>query len=525
MKMRNKITAIVLVICLTLLVSTPALGSTSLANFDRIRTYQGGFSDVPSSAWFYSSVRSVYERGIIDGRSAGTFDPQGQITIAETIKIAALIHRGFHTASMEFPGGAPWYAPYLDYAQRNGIRINAFRNFNAPITRADFAVIMASALPDEALTPINRITDGAIPDVSERFSYGTAVYLLYRAGVLTGSDDDGTFFPGRTLTRAEAAAIVDRMIDADSRIFMTRDVPLTPEQIYLKVSPAVFLIQVLDENEEVVKTGSGFFISDDGLAVTNHHVIVGATSLRITLYDGEVLDAAGLYDFDRFDDTALIRISGEGFSYLEIADAPPRTGATVYALGSPLGLQASFSRGIVSQALRVVEGMTFIQLDAAISTGSSGGALLDVYGRVVGVTTATLPGAQNINLAVPIELFTSLSTERYMSFDSLLIRTVHYEGFYPAPDFGAIFGISPWETRRALGGTSFSYRVSDLPGDIADIIDEYSFIIEQNFFVHMGDMVVSGNVLSRFYNAWHDVILSFGLEEIRNVEVFTVNVA
>ena len=523
--MYKRIISLVLVLCLSFTLSVSVLGAMSLSNFDTVREYHSNFSDVPSTAWFYDSVRSVYERGIMDGREAGVFSPHGQITIAETIKLASTIHRIFHTGSGEFPGGSPWYMPYVDYANRNGIRVGAFRNFNAPITRADFAAIMATALPDEALTPINRITDGAIPDVLERFSFGQAIYMLYRAGVLTGFDDDGTFFPGRTLTRAEAATIVNRMIDADARVIMTRDVPLTAEQVYNMAAPAVFFVDVLDEDGERIKSGSGFFISESGLAITNHHVVVGAHSVRITLHDGEIIEAAGLYAFDRINDSALIQIPGSGFDYLEISDTPPRTGATVFALGSPLGLQASFSRGIVSQSLREVDGMTFIQLDAAISTGSSGGALLDVYGRVVGVTTATMIGAQNINLAVPIEFFTSLSTESYTSFADLLVPLVHYEGFYPAPDFGAHFRVRPWDTRRALGGRSFSYRISDLPGEAEDIIEEYILIVEQNHFEHVGDVTLSGNILMRFYNHRHDVILSFGVDVIRNVEVITVNVA
>ncbi|MCL2365582.1 MAG: trypsin-like peptidase domain-containing protein [Oscillospiraceae bacterium] len=523
--MKRKIISAVLSLCLAMALCVPAMGAMSLANFVRVRTYQEAFSDVPETAWFSESVISVFERGIMDGRGQGMFDPHGQLTIAETIKIAASIHRNFHSGSMEFPQGAPWYMPYVDYAHRHGLHIGAFRSFNVPITRADFAAIMATALPDEALTPINHIDNGGIPDVFESFSYGQAVYMLYRAGVLTGSDSYGTFFPGRTLSRAEAATIVNRMIDADARVLQMRKVPLTSEQVYAGASPAVFLIHVYDRNDELVKHGSGFFISDDGLAITNYHVVVGGGSIFITMYDGEEFEVAGLYDFDRLNDTALIRVHGEDFPYLNVSDTPLQTGATVYALGSPLGLQASFSRGIVSQARRELYGMTFIQLDAAISTGSSGGALLDAFGRVVGVTTATMVGAQNINLAVPIDYFTILERTAYTPFSEHLIPTVYFDGFYPAPDFGAHFGVRAWDTRFALGGTSFSYRVSDIPGDVMDVIELYAHIIEQNLFEHMGDMVISGNVLTRFYNAQHDVIVSFGLEVIRSVEVFTVNVA
>jgi hypothetical protein len=134
-------------------------------------------------------------------------------------------------------------------------------------------------------------------------------------------------------------------------------------------------------------------------------------------------------------------------------------------------------------------------------------------------------GSQNINLAVPIAYFTELSSERYLAFSDMIIDVPFFVGFFPAPDFGAHFGVRPWETRAQLGGTSFSYRVSDLPRDLDDIIEEYILILEQNMFESMGDMTVSGATFRRFYNSLHDVILSFIVETIRTVEVITVNVA
>ena len=523
--MFKRLISVSLAVCLMLLVCVSALGAHSLSNFYPVREFGGTFADVPSGAWFHDGISSVYEFGIMDGRGDGVFDPGGRLTIAETVRLAATIHRGFHTGFTEFPGGVPWYAPYLDYANRHGIQVGFFRNFSVPVTRADFAVMMASALPDEALTPINRVVDGAIPDVFERFSYGQAVYLLYRAGVLTGSDEYGRFFPGRTLSRAEAAVIVSRMVDGDARVSFSLNVPLSAEQIYANSSPAVFLIDVLDADGEVVKGGSGFFICESGLAVTNHHVIVGASAVRITLNNGEVFEGAGLYDFDRENDAALIQVAGSGFPYLEISEDTLRTGATVFALGSPLGLQSSFSRGIVSQSSRFVDGTTFIQLDAAISTGSSGGALLDVYGRVVGVTAATMPGSQNINLAVPIEVFSALNRETYASFDSLLTPVAHISGFYPAPDFGAHFDVRVWDSQPALAGTSFSFRIEDFPGDADELIEEFINLVEQNFFVHVGYIIFRNARYSRFFNDRHNVVMSIARESIRDTDVFTINVA
>jgi len=424
---------------------------------------------------------------------------------------------------MDFEPGTPWFAPYLEYALEKGIPVGAFRNMEAAATRADFALIIAGALPDEALTPINRIPNGAIPDVFESYSYGQAVYKLYRAGVLAGSDREGTYFPGRTLTRAEAAAIITRIVDADERVTLSLAGSLTAEEIYKRASPAVFFIEVLNREGDIEKTGSGFFISASGIAITNYHVVIGASSMRITTDDGRVFGVEGIYDYDRANDAALIQVSGSGFPYLELADSSRlQTGATVYALGSPLRLQASLSKGIVSQAVREVEGMTFIQLDAAISTGSSGGALLDTTGRVVGVTTATMIGSQNINLAVPINFFNTLNSDSHVPVSSIITPVAYYEGFYPAPDFGDFNNVRVYSRNSPRSGTTYSYLLDDLYDDIDDITEEYIYLLEQHLFVHSGYRTSGGISFRFYYNASHHISITFGVEEINNMECFTV---
>jgi len=528
--MKKRLLSSLLAVCLALTAASSALGATSLSNFYKIREYRGDFTDIPASAWYYESVSGVFELGIMDGRGGGLFDPSGMLTIAEAIKIAATIHKCYFTGSTDFsPGlpGSPGYALYVDYAKRNVIPVADYRNMNTAATKADFTAIISSALPDEAVTPINRIRDGAIPDVFESYSYGRAVYRLYRAGVLTGSDNEGTFFPGRTLTRAEAAAIIVRVADANIRVIFSLATELTAEQIYRLASPAVFFIEVLDDGE-VIKTGSGFFISGSGLAITNYHVVIGASDVRITTNDGRVLDVVGIYDFDWKKDSALIQIDGEGFPFLECADSSLlQTGATVYALGSPLGLQASFSKGIVSQSQREIEGIEYIQLDAAISSGSSGGALLDSAGRAVGVTSATMLGSQNINLAIPINFFSELCADAHVPLESILIPTAYYRNYHPAPDFGAYFGVTPIiiESVRS-SGVSYSYGVADLPGEPDEIYDEYTHLVMQNFFEYSGILTRGdGTSFKMYYNPWKGVMITFGPESVDGLDYFNVTVS
>ena len=515
-----------LIACLAILMAAPALGASSLSNFQKNREYQGGFTDVSPGEWYYTGVKSVYEQGIMDGKEDGLFDPMAVLTVAESIKLAACLHKGYFTGDTDFGPGTPWYVPYAEYCRENNLAAAAYRNYTAVATRADFVVMLADALPDEALTPLNRITDGAIPDVAESYSYGPAVYKLYRAGVLTGADDNGSFLPGRTVRRAEVATIIMRILNADARERFGLSAELTAEQIYKLASPAVFYIEIFNEDDDIIKTGSGFFISDSGMAVTNNHVVTGASSAKITTDDGEEFDVIGIYDYDRKKDIALIRIAGRGFPYLEFADSEAlQTGATVYTLGSPLGLQASYSKGIVSQKLREIEGTEYIQIDAPISSGSSGGALLDSHGRVVGVTSATAVGAQNINLSVPINFVNDLNHSKYVPLSSILLTADYYPDHFPAPDFGAVYGVKPFNTDKARGSTTYSYRLSDLPDDADTLIDAYANLVEQNLFEFYGFTEEDGNEFLMYYNQRHYIFLEFGINTVRGTECFSVIVS
>ena len=180
-----------------------------------------GFTDVPSDAWYYDDVSYVYKRGLMIGISNTEFDPQGSVTLAQAITMAARIHSLYTTGQDHFDQseGTDWYKVYVDYARTNQIIDDVYANLdmNAKASRAQFADIFARALPDEGLERMNDVPDRSIPDVSMNDSYAANVYKLYRAGVLTGNDEKGTFAPLTSITRAEAAAIVSRMVDVNNR--------------------------------------------------------------------------------------------------------------------------------------------------------------------------------------------------------------------------------------------------------------------------------------------------------------------
>lgn len=214
----KKLTAAVLAAVMMLSLAVPALAAgEGMQNFRKVNQYnQLQFKDVSPSAWYASEVKGAYELGLVKGMDQRTFAPDSNITLAETLALACRLNSIYYTGSANFQQGSPWYQVYVDYAKNRGILpAGGFANYNAKATRAQFAQIMAAALPAKVLPAVNNVTK--LPDVSMSDACYLSVLRLYQAGILTGNDEYGTFAPNSNITRCQVAAIVNRMADTSVR--------------------------------------------------------------------------------------------------------------------------------------------------------------------------------------------------------------------------------------------------------------------------------------------------------------------
>jgi len=159
--------------------------------------------------------------------------------------------------------------------------------------------------------------------------------------------------------------------------------------------------------------GSGVIVSADGYVVTNNHVIQGSEEIAVVLYDGRVVNAR-VIGGDTETDLAVLKIDASNLPSITIADKNPlNVGDVVLAIGNPFGIGRTVTMGIVSalgRQLNMSVYEDFIQTDAAINEGNSGGALVNAYGELVGINSAVLaPGGKNVGISFAIPVATAKS--------------------------------------------------------------------------------------------------------------------
>ena len=172
------------------------------------------------------------------------------------------------------------------------------------------------------------------------------------------------------------------------------------QSLLLKIQDAVFTVYA--ELDNGVSQGSGFFISSDGIGITNYHVLDGANSAKIKLRNGEQYVISKILDYDADMDLVKFQVNnnGKSFKSLQIKPGAIQKGESILNLSSPIGLEQTLSTGIVSSLRRDDTHGDVIQITAPISHGSSGSPVLNMKGEVIGVATFGFEEGQSLNFAV-----------------------------------------------------------------------------------------------------------------------------
>jgi len=210
-----------------------------------------------------------------------------------------------------------------------------------------------------------------------------------------------------SLVRAEPEAADEDAADRKQLWRTARGLPeSTPSELAKKIGEGVIMVSTPSG------LGSGFILNPEGYAITNAHVIQGETKLKATVYEQRerdfrrlVIDDVEILAVNNHTDLALIRLKhpdGVPFKSVYVQGVEDlEVGQDVFAIGSPLGLERTLSRGVIATTQRNFEGLTFIQTTAEINPGNSGGPLFNLKGEVIGVTNMGVPGGEGLGFAIP----------------------------------------------------------------------------------------------------------------------------
>ena len=240
----KRVLSLILVFCMVL-GSVPAA-----ADFAPVRDYPG-FEDIPSDHWGYNYVYQCSTLGLMVGTSEKEFSPSGTLTVAQAITAVARVadqYRGGDGAIDQ--SGERWYDGAVEMAlDMDIITKNEFDSYDRSATRSELAGLLARAMPKSEYAAINDIS--ALPDVDKSTPYYKEILTLYKAGIVTGSDKYGTFYPDRDISRVELSAILCRLVLPETRMKVTlldkSDDPTiysTDKLLYIDGAPVPGIVEI-----------------------------------------------------------------------------------------------------------------------------------------------------------------------------------------------------------------------------------------------------------------------------------------
>ena len=226
--MKNKIIGLIIITSIIILnIGIIAFAVGSMNDFKKENLYKNGdFADISQSDWFYDNVINAYEYSLIKGIGDNQFNPNGQITIAEGLALSSRIHVKYYNGIIpESDPNMPWYTSYINYCENNGIISSGefSASYEEPATRSEITYMLIHTLAQTEFRNENPYNT-SIKDMTNKTEYFSSVLTAIQAGIIKGKDSEGNFFPNDKITRAEVAAIINRMIDKNMRTSLVRDV-------------------------------------------------------------------------------------------------------------------------------------------------------------------------------------------------------------------------------------------------------------------------------------------------------------
>ena len=295
---------------------------------------------------------------------------------------------------------------------------------------------------------------------------------------------------------------------------ITPGVIYKPSEIANLVSPSVVYIEVSDSNGIPIASGSGFIIDSTGKIATNYHVIKGAYSAKVKTYDGKTYDVSKVFAYDSTQDMALIKINATGLQPVSLGDSDKiGTGDKIYTIGNPLGLNDTMSDGLISSKSRIVNGATYIQISAPLSSGSSGGVLVNEQAEVIGITSAGMTDGQNLNFAIPINLLKLTLTQ---DIDLTLAQLPHggptsKETEIKTDDEFAAFLNSHYNVLTIAGKTvRFTWKVNDYKTGLSKV-SVHGMIDSRDFGTWMDFLNLNhrGEIMLYFASLSNDIATNY----------------
>lgn len=278
---------------------------------------------------------------------------------------------------------------------------------------------------------------------------------------------------------------------------------LSAEEIFDLIAPSTVEINAIGDTFE--STGTGSFIDNEGTVVTNYHVIESCHTINIKTQDGTTYKVENVLGFDKDRDLAIIKTDYQNKSFIELETNEIKTGEKVYTLGSSLGLTGTFSEGIISSASREIENLKFIQTTAPISSGNSGGPLVNEHGKVIGITTGAFTEGQNLNLAIPASAINEISQEKTYSINDFFQvsqgkavekedeeeKPVEDENYTPV-DMGYFDSIDALEEAVKRNPNDFDFPVIlSIYGKIIRADNDNIFLIKVNGLTNSQRLIIS----------------------------------